>query len=109
MIRRNVRLRREYIYRKSLEVKEKAQYERKRKIRQALDEGKPIPTELRNEEAELRQEIGAEDDKTKDLRSVLDDEYATAGVKDPKILITTSRDPSSKLTQFAKELKLIFP
>ena len=39
----------------------------------------------------------------------LDDEYTTAGTLDPKILITTSRNPSSKLVQFAKELKLIFP
>jgi U3 small nucleolar ribonucleoprotein protein IMP4 len=35
MIRRNARLRKEYLYRKSLEGKEKAAYERKRKIRQA--------------------------------------------------------------------------
>lgn len=39
----------------------------------------------------------------------MDSEYAKAGIYDPKILITTSRNPSSKLTQFAKELKLIFP
>lgn len=32
----------------------------------------------------------------------LDDEYAQAGIEDPKILITTSRSPSSKLSQFAK-------
>jgi len=32
----------------------------------------------------------------------MDDEYANAGVADPKIVITTSRDPSSRLTQFAK-------
>jgi U3 small nucleolar ribonucleoprotein protein IMP4 len=32
----------------------------------------------------------------------MDDEYAYAGSKDPKILITTSRDPSSRLQQFAK-------
>lgn len=30
-------------------------------------------------------------------------------MKDPKILITTSRDPSSRLQQFAKELRLVFP
>ncbi|GCC46620.1 hypothetical protein chiPu_0030768, partial [Chiloscyllium punctatum] len=39
----------------------------------------------------------------------LDDEYKWAGVEDPKIMVTTSRDPSSKLKQFAKEVKLIFP
>lgn len=37
MIRRNARLRREYLYRKSLEGKERDEYERKRKIRTALE------------------------------------------------------------------------
>jgi hypothetical protein len=37
MIRRNARLRKEYLYRKSLEGKEKATYERKRLVRKALD------------------------------------------------------------------------
>lgn len=37
MLRRNVRLRKEYLYRKSLEGKERAAYERKRKIKQALE------------------------------------------------------------------------
>lgn len=32
----------------------------------------------------------------------MDDEYKWAGVEDPKIMITTSRDPSSRLKQFAK-------
>ncbi|KAL0377736.1 UNVERIFIED_CONTAM: U3 small nucleolar ribonucleoprotein IMP4 [Sesamum radiatum] len=64
MLKRNVRLRREYLYRKSLEGKERLLYEKKRKIREALEEGKPIPTELRNEEAALRQEIDLEDEHT---------------------------------------------
>lgn len=37
MLRRNARLRREYLYRKSLEGKERADYERKRAIRTALE------------------------------------------------------------------------
>ena len=32
----------------------------------------------------------------------IDNEYSRAGIQDPKIVITTSRDPSSKLLQFAK-------
>ena len=36
-LRRNARLRREYIYRKSLEGKELEEYEKKRKIRKALE------------------------------------------------------------------------
>uniref|UniRef100_A0A0D6R0Z1 Brix domain-containing protein n=1 Tax=Araucaria cunninghamii TaxID=56994 RepID=A0A0D6R0Z1_ARACU len=109
MLRRNVRLRREYLYRKSLEGKERLLYEKKRKIRQALEEGKPIPTELRNEEEALRREIDHEDDQTAVLKTHIDDEYANAAERDPKILLTTSRDPSSRLTQFVKELKIVFP
>ena len=32
----------------------------------------------------------------------IDNKYTRAGILDPKIIITTSRDPSSKLLQFAK-------
>ncbi|XP_058225923.1 uncharacterized protein LOC131334733 isoform X2 [Rhododendron vialii] len=109
MLRRNVRLRREYIYRKSLEGKERLLYEKKRKIKEALEEGKPIPTELRNEEAELRREIDLEDENTAIPKTNIDDEYASASEKDPKILLTTSRNPSAPLTQFVKELKIVFP
>ena len=72
-------------------------------------EGKPIPTELRREEAQLRHDIELEDDNTAVPRSHIDDEYAHAQERDPRILISTSRDPSSRLVQFAKELKLVFP
>ncbi|KAG4994680.1 hypothetical protein JHK82_031415 [Glycine max] len=109
MLRRNIRLRREYLYRKSLEGKERLLYEKKRKIREALQEGKPIPTELRNEEAALRREIDLEDENTAVPRTHIDDEYAYAAEKDPKILLTTSRDPSAPLQQFVKELSFVFP
>ena len=49
-IRRNVRLRKEYLYRKSLEGVEAEKYEKKRAIREALKEGKALPTELRGEQ-----------------------------------------------------------
>lgn len=35
-------------------------------------------------------------------RSTIDDEYANAADRDPKILLTTSRNPSAPLTQFVK-------
>lgn len=109
MLRRNIRLRREYLYRKSLEGKERLLYEKKRKIKEALQEGKPIPTELKNEEAELRHQIDLEDENTAVPKTHIDDEYANASERDPKILITTSRNPSAPLTQFVKELKIVFP
>lgn len=108
-VRRNARLRKEYIYRKSLEGKEKVQYEQKRKIRMALQEGKTIPTELKNDYDSLKKDIDYDDENTAELRSTMDDEYARAGIMDPKILVTTARNPSSRLSSFAKEMKLVFP
>jgi len=109
MLRRQARLRREYLFRKSLEGKEREEYEKKRQVKQALAEGKPLPTEIRAEEQRLRKEVELEDDNTAVARTHVDDEYNKAGSRDPKILITTSRDPSSRLKAFAKELKLVFP
>ncbi|KAK4746240.1 hypothetical protein SAY87_012552 [Trapa incisa] len=109
MLRRNIRLRREYLYRKNLEGKERLLYEKKRKIKQALEEGKPVPTELSYELASLQKEIDLEDENTAVPRTHIDDEYANATEMDPMILLTTSRNPSAPLTQFVKELKFVFP
>lgn len=109
MLRRNTRLRREYLYRKSLEGKERQHYEKKRQVREALEEGRPIPTELRNEEQALRREIDLDDQDRAVPRSIIDDEYAGSTLREPKILLTTSRNPSAPLTQFVKELKVVFP
>ena len=37
----------------------------------------------------------------------MDDEYRWAGVEDPKIMITTSHDPSSRLKMFVKVTQLL--
>eukprot|EP00939_MAST-03C_sp_MAST-3C-sp1_P000274 g274.t1 len=108
-LRRHVRLRREYLYRKSLEGKERVAFEKKAAIREALREGKAIPTELYHEEASLRHDIELEDKETAVQKTHVDDEYAYAGVKDSKVCVSTSRDPSSRLRQFVKEMRLIFP
>lgn len=107
--RRQTRLRREYLYRKSLEGTEKAQYEQKRIVRQALAAGKALPTEVRASYDGLRAEINAEDAKTAEVRTHVDDEYGDAGLLEPRVCVTTSRDPSSRLKQFAKEIKLLIP
>ena len=108
-VRRNARLRREYLYRKSLEGKERQYYERKRRIREALQEGKAIPTELTAEADAIRDELALDDDAHDEQKTHMDDEYARAGEVEPKVLITTARDPSSRLKQFAKEMRLVFP
>lgn len=35
----------------------------------------------------------------------MDDEYRWAGVEDPKIMITSSHDPSSRLKMFVKVMR----
>lgn len=109
MLRRQARLRREYLYRKSVETREKTIFERKRKLKEALSEGKEIPTELKKDEAELKNDALYDDVERDELITHQDDEYVWAGVEDPKVVITTSHNPSSRLKQFAKELRLMFP
>ena len=105
-MRRNTRERREYLYRKSLEGKQRAQYEQKRRIQKALAEGKPIPTELAARAEALDRQL-ALDVADADPRQPLsfDSEYARLGVRDPKVFVTTSRHASARLKQFARELQ----
>lgn len=108
MLRRHARERREYIYRKALESQEQQIYERKQKLKESLATGKLLPTELRKESQRLAKDF-AYDESQEEPRNHLDDEYQKAGITDPKIVITTSRSPSARLTQFAKELRFVFP
>ncbi|CAG8625595.1 13980_t:CDS:2, partial [Dentiscutata heterogama] len=73
-----------------------------------IEKGNRIPHELRYEAAKLQKDLNFDEAQT-EPSSHIDDEYARAGIHDPKVLITTSRDPSSRLAQFAKEIRLIIP
>ncbi|KAI0638288.1 Brix-domain-containing protein [Trametes polyzona] len=108
MIRRQARERRQYIYAKSLEAQERQTYARKQQIKDALASGKALPTELRKDAKSLGRDL-AFDEAQAEPSSHIDNEYSRAGILDPKIVVTTSRDPSSKLLQFAKEMRLVFP
>ncbi|OMJ12358.1 U3 small nucleolar ribonucleoprotein IMP4 [Smittium culicis] len=108
MLRKQNRLRREYLYKKNLEDKDLATYEKKQKIKEALKDGRPIPTEFKKDSEELRKTLAFDEAQEKPTTHI-DDEYSMAGVYDPKVVITTSRDPSSRLAQFAKEMRLVVP
>jgi U3 small nucleolar ribonucleoprotein protein IMP4 len=109
MLRRNVRQRKEFLFKKALEDKEAVTFENKRKLKEALDNNKAIAPELRGQENKLRKTLDLADERTEAQRTHEDDEYAYVGCKDPKVLITTSRDASSRLRQFVKEMTLIVP
>ncbi|KAF9263508.1 Brix-domain-containing protein [Marasmius fiardii PR-910] len=108
MLRRQIRERRQYVYAKSLEAQERQTYERKQQLKDALATGKSLPTELKKDARQLGKELEF-DEAQADPTTHIDNEYSRAGIQDPKIVITTSRDPSSKLLQFAKEMRLVFP
>ncbi|XP_013141955.1 PREDICTED: U3 small nucleolar ribonucleoprotein protein IMP4 [Papilio polytes] len=121
MLRRQARLRREYLYRKSVENKQKSIQAKKDQLKRSLEENIPIHGDLRKEALALQKRIEFED-KGPEKAAVIggfsggantansqDDEYRYAGVEDPKIMITTSREPSARLKMFVKELRLIFP
>lgn len=61
-----------------------------------------IPTDLQKGAIQLQRTLEWDDDASELVTSHEDDEYKWAGVEDPKIVITTSRDPSSRLKMFAK-------
>ena len=62
MLRQNARLRREYLYKKATDAKDSVTAERKRKFRDAVESGKPVPTELRNDAEQLQREIALDDE-----------------------------------------------
>lgn len=109
MLRRAARERREFVYKKSVEQRQKAIEEKRSRLKKALDENKLIPSDLRKDALEIQKNLEWKDAGGDGIVSNVDDEYKWAGVHDPKIVITTSHSPSSRLKQFAKEVKLIFP
>lgn len=74
--------------------------------------GKPLDPAIANDKS-LRQDYKY--DESKEERTVqeeldLDDEYAhLSGIVDPRVLVTTSRDPSTRLAAFSKEIRLLLP
>jgi len=108
------------LYRKEVEAKHRAIQDKKERVKSALASNRLLDTDVKRDALALAK-AGQWDDAGPErviaqggagggtLANSQDDEYRWAGVEDPKIMITTSRDPSSKLKQFAKELRLIFP
>lgn len=109
MLRRAARERREFVYKKAIEQRQRVIEDKRERLKHALDENRLIPTDLRKDALDIQKNIDWKDQGADGIVSQMDNEYKWAGVTDPKIIITTSHTPSSRLKQFAKELKLIFP
>lgn len=112
MIRRQARQRRDYLYRRALTLRDAEIAEKRAKLKQSLASGKPLDPSIAND-SQLRQDYKYDEsraDRTNEDELDLDDEYSyLSGVVDPRVLVTTSRDPSSRLGSFAKEIRLLLP
>nr|CCC90984.1 putative U3 small nuclear ribonucleoprotein (snRNP) [Trypanosoma congolense IL3000] len=109
MRRSVIRQRKEFLEKRQNEQVHQAIYTRKEQFREAINNATPIPGHLRKDALLLKKFSELDDDQTKSLVTTVDDEYAKAGVEDPRVLVTTSREPSQKLLEFAKEVRLVVP
>jgi len=115
-----LRQRKEYLHRQHLKVTQANIQIRKQKLKQRLENNEKIqPAEQRHAEKNIKSmefdDAGGEmagrmgRDHGGAPGCDLDDEYRRCGVEDPRLVITTSHEPSSRLQIFAKEMKLILP
>lgn len=86
--------------------------EKRAKLRSSLATGRPLDPSIANDK-DLRRDYAydeSRDDRTAAEELDLDDEYSQlSGIVDPRVLVTTSRDPSTRLAAFAKEIRLLLP
>ncbi|XP_005183289.1 U3 small nucleolar ribonucleoprotein protein IMP4 [Musca domestica] len=106
MLRRQARLRREYLFEKAKETRRHKSEEKKQKLINSLTNNKTIHPSLQREAIGIQEKLKYSLDQE---NPNVDDEYRYAGSEDPKIMITTSHEPSARLKMFVKELRLIFP
>lgn len=112
MDRRQARQRRDYLYRRALTLRDSEISRKRAALKSSLATGRPLEPALAKDKNlqrdfkydETRADRSAEDELD------LDDEYAAlSGVVDPRVLVTTSRDPSTRLGTFSKEIRLLLP
>lgn len=110
MLRRQARLRREFLYKKSAEIRHKKIQEKKELLESSLQKNTHIHGDLQRQAIQLQDKLKYNvEDPNGVMEANIDDEYRWAGCEDPKIMITTSHSPSARLKMFVKELRLLFP
>lgn len=112
MIRRQARERRDYLYRRALQLKDASISEKRALLKRSLATGKPLDPAIADDKL-LRKDFKYDEslnDETIAAKESMDDEYAMlSGLTDPRPLVTTSRSPSTRLSAFSKEIRLMLP
>ena len=82
------------MYNKNKELKEREHQDKLIKIKKAIENDKRMPTEFKKNKDQLKHDLELADDKTIVARTHIDDEYEEAKYRDPRVLVTTSRNAS---------------
>jgi U3 small nucleolar ribonucleoprotein protein IMP4 len=112
MIRRQARERRDYIYRRALQLRDASIADKRALLKKSLATGKRLDPSVTDDKA-LRKDFKYDESldlETSQAQQDIDDEYSMlSGLADPRPLVTTSRSPSSRLSMFSKEIRLMLP
>ncbi|KAH8417296.1 hypothetical protein KR222_008391 [Zaprionus bogoriensis] len=108
MLRKQARQRREYLYTKSVNERIVAKKKKAQAITDNVKQNKSLSALRVPNGANVYKSLKYYGDAGTESSTNFD-EYQYAGSQDPKIMLTTSHDPSSRLKMFMKELRLIFP
>ena len=112
MIRRQARERRDYIYRRALQLRDASIAEKRALLKKSLATGKRLDPSVADDKA-LRKDFKYDeslDPEAVQAQQDIDDEYSMlSGLADPRPLVTTSRSPSTRLSTFSKEVRLLLP
>lgn len=100
-------MRNQLVGRRIAETKEAKRIKDKADLLKAIDENDVKV--LKNSALKINENMAWDDEGAEGIISQEDDEYQWAGIDDPCVLITTSREPSSNLKQFSKEMHHLFP
>jgi U3 small nucleolar ribonucleoprotein protein IMP4 len=98
---------REYVHNKLVQSQREATDQRKERLKSFMDKGKKLPRDLADDALGLLKATTYDD--AESAAQAIDDEFAMIGVEDPKVAVTTSRDPSGPIKHFAKELAQLIP
>lgn len=112
MLRRQARERRDYLYRRALQLRDASIAEKRALLKKSLATGKPLDPSIANDHS-LRKDFRYDetiDEESIEAQRSLDDEYSLlSGLQDSRPLVTTSRSPSTRLAAFSKEIRLLLP
>jgi U3 small nucleolar ribonucleoprotein protein IMP4 len=112
MIRRQARERRDYIYRRALQLRDASIAEKRALLKNSLATGKRLDASVADDKR-LRKDFKYDeslDPEAAQAQQDVDDEYSMlSGLADPRPLVTTSRSPSTRLSAFSKEIRLLLP